>query len=76
MLLDCHVIFQYDEIKGSCDFMSCFFSVRIFFHRHWRLKGQQGKGGDHLLFHSITSTRSRTFRHLFATLHVSGSFFW
>ena len=28
------------------------------------------KGGDHLLFHSTTSTSSRTFRHLFATLHV------
>ena len=29
-----------------------------------------GEGGDHLLFHSTISTRSRTFRHLFATLHV------
>ena len=29
-----------------------------------------GKGGDHRLFHSTTSTRSRIFRHLFATLHV------
>ena len=49
----------------------CFvFSIRVFFHEHWRLTGQQGKGGDHLLFHSTTSTRSRTFRHLFATLHV------
>ena len=45
-------------------------SIRVFFHRHWRLTGQQGKGGDHLLFHSTTSTRSRTFRHLFVTLHV------
>ena len=27
-------------------------------------------GGDHLLFHSTTSTHSRTFRHLFATLHA------
>ena len=32
--------------------------------------GQQGKGGDYLLFHSTTSTYSRTLRHLFATLHV------
>ena len=32
--------------------------------------GQQLEGGDHLLFHSTLSTRSRTFRHLFATLHV------
>ena len=49
-----------------------FFSIRVFFffHRHWRFTGQKGKGGDHLLFHSTTSTRSRTFRHLFATLHV------
>ena len=47
-----------------------FFFIRVFFHRHWRFTGQQGKGGHHLLFHSITSTRSRTLRHLFATLHV------
>ena len=46
------------------------FSVRVFFHGHWQLTGQQGKGRDHLLFQSTTSTRSRTFRHLFATLHV------
>ena len=51
-------------------FFFLFFSIRVFFHGHWRLTGQQGKGGDHLLFHSTTSTRSRTFRHLFATLHV------
>ena len=51
-------------------FFFFFFSIRVLFHRHWRLTGQQGKGGDHLLFHSTTSTRSRTFRHLFATLHV------
>ena len=47
-----------------------FFSIRIFFYEHWRLTGQQGNRGNHLLFHSTTSTRSRTFRHLFATLHV------
>ena len=28
------------------------------------------RGGDHFLFHSTTSTTSRIFRHLFATLHV------
>ena len=32
--------------------------------------GQQRKGRDHLLFHSTTSTRSWTFRRLFALLHV------
>ena len=30
---------------------------------------EEGRG-DHLLFHPTTSTRSRTFKHLFATLHV------
>ena len=37
-----------------------FFSVRVFFHRHWSFTGQQEKEEDHLLFHSITSTCSRT----------------
>ena len=46
------------------------FFIRVFFHRHWQFTGQQEKGGDHRLFHSTTSTRSQTFRHLFATLHV------
>ena len=41
-----------------------------FLYIHWRFTGQQGKGGDRLLFHSTTSTRSRALRHLFATLHV------
>ena len=47
-----------------------FFSTRAFFHGHWKLTGQQGKGGDRLLFPSTTSTRSRTLSHLFATFHV------
>ena len=47
-----------------------FFFIRVFFHRHRRFTGQQGKGGNHILFHSTTSTRSQTLRHLFATLHV------
>ena len=59
-----------EDIGEVVFFVVVFFSIRIFFHRHWRLTGQQGKGGDHLLFHSITSTRLRTFRNLFATLHV------
>ena len=49
---------------------SCFFSIRIFFYRNWWFTGQQGKGGDHRLFRSTTSTCSQTFRYLFATLHV------
>ena len=47
-----------------------FFSVRAFFHGHWRLTGQQRKGGHHLLFHSTASSCSRTFRYLFTTSHV------
>ena len=47
-----------------------FFFCQGFLHWHWRFKGQQGKEGDHLLFHSTTSTRSLILRHLFATLHV------
>ena len=47
-----------------------FFSIGVFFHGHWQLTVQQEKGGDHLLFHSTIPNRSRTFRHLFATLHV------
>ena len=47
-----------------------FLSIRVFYHGHWQLTRQQGKGRDQFLFHSTTSTRSQTFRHLFATLHV------
>ena len=50
--------------------LAIFFSIRVFFHRHWRFTGQPGRGGYHLLFHSTTSTCSRTLRHLFSTLHV------
>ena len=47
-----------------------FFSIRVFFHGHWRLTWQQGKRGDHFLFQSTTSTLSQTLRHLLATLDV------
>ena len=57
-------------IFGEKVYKTLFFPMRVFFYRHWRFTGQQGKGGYHLLFHSTTSTCSRTFRHLFATLHV------
>ena len=46
------------------------FSIRVFFYGHWQITEKQRKGGNYLLFHSTTSTRWRTFRHLFATLHV------
>ena len=48
--------------------MATFFSIRVFFTD--TDNRQQGKGENHLSFHSTTSTRSRTLRHLFATLHV------
>ena len=47
-----------------------FFSIRVFFHGHWQLTGQQGKGGEHFLLHSTTPTRPRTFGLSFAILHV------
>ena len=69
-----YVSFHTVTLKPCKSFSSAifffFFFFFFFFYRHWRFTGQQGKGGDHLLFHSTTSTRSRTFRHLFATLHV------
>ena len=64
-LMACHQNVQMIELL-----MPIFFSNRVCFHGQWQLTGQQGKGGDHLLFHSSTSTRSRTLRHFFATLHV------
>ena len=45
-------------------FIVIIFSIRVFFHGHWQLTGQQGKGGSIFLFHSTTSIRSRTFRNL------------
>ena len=59
-----------EAVIQKCSVNKFFSSITVFFDGHWRLTGQQGKGGDLLLFHSTTSTRSRTFRHLFATLHV------
>ena len=47
-----------------------FFFYQSFLQGQWRFTGQQAEGEDHLLFHSTTSTRSQTLRHLFATLHV------
>ena len=47
-----------------------FFFCQGFLHRHWQFTGQQGKGRNHLLFHSTTSIPAQTLRHLFATLPV------
>ena len=47
-----------------------FFFLSGFSSQTLRFTGQQWKGGDHLFFHPTTSSRSRTLRHLFATLHL------
>ena len=57
----------------SCHFWSK--SGKLFFYQgflfwHWKFTGQQGKGEDHHLFHSTTSTSLQTLRYFFATLHV------
>ena len=41
----------------------------VFFHRHWRFMGQQGKRAA-ILISPFTSTLSGIFRHLFATFHL------
>ena len=62
---------KYEDFLMKQDiYIYIYFSIRVFFHGHGRLTWQQGKGGDHFLFHPTTSSRSRTFRHLFATLHL------
>ena len=63
-------IFNVSKTKNEKRPKIIFFSITTFFHGHWRLTGQDWKGEDHFLLHSTTSTRSQTFRHLFATMHV------
>ena len=43
---------------------SVFFSIRVILHGHWRLTGQEGKGGDQLfipLYHYHPLTNIQTF---------------
>ena len=47
-----------------------FFFYQDFLSRTLTTHRTAGEGRAHLLFHSTSSIRSRTFRHLFATLHV------
>ena len=65
-----HIGYFRDFLILNSAIIIIFFFCQGFLHRHWRFARQQGKGGDHLLFHSTTSTRSQTMRHLFAILHV------
>ena len=46
-----------------------FFSIRVFLSQTLTIH-RTAEGGNHLSFHSTTSTRSRKLRYLFATLHV------
>ena len=64
LLIICH----YLEIISLCFFP--FFSISVFIYGHWWPTGKEKKGEKHLLFHSTTSTRFRTFRHSFGTFHV------
>ena len=56
-----HIVLWYNS---DFFFYQGFLSLTLTTHR------TAGKGLDHFLFHSTTFIRSRTFRHLFATLHV------
>ena len=40
------------------------FSITIFFHRNWRLTGQDWKGEDHFLLHSYPPTHKHSDIHL------------
>ena len=46
------------------------FFCRASLHKHWKFTGQLEKREGTFFFLSSTSTRSETFRYLFATLHV------
>ena len=70
LVLICEILEVFRVFFFVFFFLLFSFSIRVFFHRHWQFTGQLGKGGNYVLFHLTTSTRSRTLRHLFATLHV------
>ena len=52
--------------KGYDTFTIFLLTTVIIISNNWTRQ----QGGDHLLFDSTTSTHSRTFRHIFATLHA------
>ena len=53
-----------------CLFVCLFFFYQSFLSRTMKTHRTAGEGRGLSLFHSTTSIRSQTFRHLFATLHV------
>ena len=71
MLLINFTVWYSDSIL--CIRYKIFYFIRVLFHRQRRFTGQQRKEGDHVLFHSTTSSRSQTLRHIFPTLHVRSS---
>ena len=56
-----HWIFPYFSFIYVCFFVF-FFSIRLFFHGHWQLTGQQGKWRNHLIplyhFHMLTNIQT------------------
>ena len=62
---NCSIFSKLDQIIHFFFFLS-----RFSFTDTDHSQDSRGREGDHLLFQSTTSIRSRTFRHLFATLHV------
>ena len=65
----CNTDILYHSVKSIFSIAIYYFSIRVL-SRTPTTQGTAGKGEDHFLFHSTTSNHSRTFRHLFATLHV------
>ena len=68
-------IWSFDNIKCEkffFDFYSCKERLLQIFVKPgiYVKQDSRRKGGEHVLFHFITSNRSQTFGHLFATLHV------
>ena len=71
------ILIEYFYIVNQCNCYQIFYRNLIFFLSGFSFKdtddsqNSRGReGGDHRLFHSATSTGSRTLRHLFATLHA------
>ena len=56
------------DLAPNFNYFCFFFFYQVFFHRHWRFIEVQGKGGDHLLFLSTTSTHSWILRHIYLQL--------
>ena len=59
-----------EDVQDGALWPSLTLCLFFFYHGFLSRTLTNQKGRDHFLFHSTTSIRSRTFRHLFATLHV------